>query len=309
MPLTLSDSILTTLSYADIFDYPLGTDEIRLWLIGNKSGNAQILKVLAELTHFPVNDRSWFFLRGRSNIIPLRLRRQLTYQGKFMIARKLVRILRIIPSVQLVAITGGLAIANTDAGDDIDLLIVSSPGTLWITRFAVILVTEIFSKRRRLGEHNFGNSICLNMFIAADNLKLPSVKRDLYTAHELLQMVPLWDRDQTYNKFLSVNMWAKNYLPNAFKVKAVSGIRNQVGRSKLYLVMIQTILFMIKLFEPLARIIQIWYMKKHITREFISDSLLMFHPRDTSHYVRTQLEKRLGKLNIPLDKVFAGIIK
>ena len=38
--------------------------------------------------------------------------------------------------------------------------------------------------------------------------------RNIYTAHEICQMKLLWDRNGTYRKFIRVNSWIREYLPN-----------------------------------------------------------------------------------------------
>lgn len=58
------------------------------------------------------------------------------------------------------------------------------------------------------------------------------------------------------------------------------------------------------LLEPLARSVQLWYMKNKRTREVITDTTLRFHPKDARVWVKKKLSGRLTRYNIPLDKVF-----
>jgi len=48
---------------------------------------------------------------------------------------------------------------------------------------------------------------------------LPESERDLFSAHEVLQMEPVFDRGNTYKKFLLANKWVKTFLPNAWRYR------------------------------------------------------------------------------------------
>ena len=58
------------------------------------------------------------------------------------------------------------------------------------------------------------DKICLNLWLDETALSLPRNQRNLYTAHEVVQVKPILDRDYTYLKFIIANLWLKNYLPN-----------------------------------------------------------------------------------------------
>ena len=57
------------------------------------------------------------------------------------------------------------------------------------------------------------------------------------------------------------------------------------------------------IFEPFARMIQLWYMSGR-TNEVVSDTLLRFHPKDARGWVKVALAKRLARYNLPLDNIF-----
>ena len=64
--------------------------------------------------------------------------------------------------------------------------------------------------------------------------------------------------------------------------------------------------FTLRIIEPIARFVQLRYMRKRRTNEVISGSIIRFHPADARVWVRDALAKRLARHNIPLDKVFYG---
>jgi hypothetical protein len=104
----------------------------------------------------------------------------------------------------MVAVTGALAMNNVDAGADIDYLIVTSPGRLWLCRGLVVLLV----KRARLQ----GVTLCPNYLLSERALVFPD--KTLYSAHELVQMVPLHGL-AVYQRMLQDNRWTEQFLPNA----------------------------------------------------------------------------------------------
>ena len=58
----------------------------------------------------------------------------------------------------------------------------------------------------------YGDEICPNFFLAENALALTD--QNLYTAHELAQMVPLFGYDM-YCRMRTSNSWMSAYLPNA----------------------------------------------------------------------------------------------
>lgn len=295
MKISEKQATLATLAYADVFDFPLSKEELKRWLIfSNKP------LIVAGKMEFQNN---FFFLKGRGRVLKVRQRRNKEVNLKLQIAHEAARLLKIIPSISLVGVTGGLAIGNAEAHDDIDLFIIAQPGTLWITRFLSTLLVELSGRRRHPQEREIGNSICLNMFMTENNLTLSKEDRDLFSAHEVLQMQPLWQRGTTYKKFLRANAWAKTYLPNAWNERKRMTDANWTIKSSSNLIF-GIYHFAFSIAEPAARIVQLWYMKRHRTTEVITDTVIRFHPKDARIWIKKKLGMRLKHLGIPLDSIF-----
>lgn len=210
----LEESVLKTLAYADVFNYPLKKDEVWRFLISRTSQSEP--KVLRMLSACPKISQKgdFYFLKGRKKNVNLRKKKEGWSQKKIKIAKKTARWFKIIPWVKMVGVSGALAMSNAHKDDDIDFLIIAQKNRLWLTRLLVVLATEALGKRRRPNDKQFKDKICLNMFLAEDELAISQKERDLFSAHEVVQLKPIWERNNSYQKFIRKNQWVKKYLAN-----------------------------------------------------------------------------------------------
>lgn len=269
-------AVLKTLVYADVFDYPLTKTEIKKWLIWEHPSTPPSID--SALKAFPKTNH-YYHLKSRQSILSIRRQRQRFSQLKWQLARRASRCLKLIPFIKLIAVTGALTMNNSDQNDDIDLIIVTSPNRLWLTRIFSVLLLELLHLRRRPQDRHTANKICLNLFLDEFSLKLPPSQRHLYTAHEICQIKPLFDKGNTYQKFLNANPWVKNYLPNALKIPQLKPSSFKQTNSPLL--------------ETLAYKFQLYYMRKKRTREHIAPHSAFFHPRPTSQIILKKYHQKL----------------
>jgi hypothetical protein len=105
----------------------------------------------------------------------------------------------------MVALTGSLAMRNTQSpDDDLDFLIVTAPCRVWTARAAAVVMVRL----ARL----FGVRLCPNYVLAETALQQD--RQDLYMAHEIAQMIPLRGF-AIYEAMRRANYWMTGYLPNA----------------------------------------------------------------------------------------------
>jgi hypothetical protein len=304
----LLTSLLIAISYADIFDYPLTQSEIYSWKTGiYVSTQKQIDRGLAMLVKKKYVEKvavskgnAFFVLRGRKELAQVRFTREKVAQTKFEIIYAISRFLTIVPTISLVGVTGGLSMRNADDHDDIDICIICQKNTIWITRLLASLVVDLVGKRRRATQKEAPNSICLNMFMTQSQLRVMRTDQDLYSAHEVLQLFPLWHRSGMWQKFLVANLWVKRYLPTAFQEKMDLSTRFSSRNHTSFM----GVHFFWRIVNVATKYPQLWYMQKHRTSEYISDSVIRFHPVDARGWVRRALKKRLRRFDVPLDKVF-----
>lgn len=215
----MKKAILKTLVYSDIFNFPLKKQEIWDALIWEKKTLPKFSDFEKELeslkkTRKIKSDKGFFFVFNNKKAIVLRKKREKYSKEKLKVAKKTGFWLKAVPTIKMVAITGSLAVLNSEKQDDIDFLIVSSKNKLWITRALATLAIELVAKRRRPNQVEIKDKICLNMFLDEKALKFQKQRRDLFSAHEISQVRFLWERDNCFNKFKKNNLWVKDYLPN-----------------------------------------------------------------------------------------------
>lgn len=267
-----NSSILPALIYADIFDYPLTPSELEKYQINQKTTpGAVILK--PELTD------GYYHLPGRKNLVQLRKKRTLISQIKLDQAKIIAKRLGSIPTILGIFVTGNVAMRNAVEVDDIDLLIITKANHLWLTRLVITIYLESLGVRRHPHQKDPRNRFCLNMYLDETSLLVPKSKRNLYTAHEVVQILPLINKANIYARFLSANRWVNDHLPNFPIPKFDHNLPSKICHPK------STI------FEQLAYLLQYRYMKNKITKETISPHSALFHPRDTGKQVLEQYNK------------------
>ncbi len=284
-------NVLKTLLYSDIFDYPLKKEEIYLFLISNKKTSLKAIEKDLEKTKEINFKKGFYFLKGKEKLIVIRKKREKNSLIKLRKAKKIAKKLSLIPTIKFIGISGNLALKNSDKRDDIDFFIVSSRNTIWISRFLVVLVLRALGVYRKRGEEKVSNKICTNMFIDEENLAFSRKRKNLFTAHELIQLLPVIDKEHIYQKILFKNKWVLDYLPNSFsKIEFINTLftKNENKKKNIFL----------SIFNTILKIPQVLYMQKHKTKEEISDKILAFHPFDHKDYVLETYGKKLQKYGL-----------
>lgn len=199
--------LLLAVAYGDVFDYAMSVEEIQRYLVGARASATDIRHIAEDEANHAGRlslQGELVCLAGREKLFEIRRRRQSSAKGRWPTARTYGRILAGLPFVRMVAVTGSLAMDNLETGGDIDYLVVTAPGRVWLCRAMAILVVRWAAQR--------SERLCPNYFLSQDNLE--SKPYNLYNAHELAHMVPLNNLD-LYARMRASNVWTGWYLPNA----------------------------------------------------------------------------------------------
>jgi hypothetical protein len=154
-------------------------------------------------SNFSESIEGFHFLKGRADIVPLRLQRERVSSRSFTRAIRYGRILGNLPFIRMVALTGSLALRNCDETGDYDYMLVAQTGRVWLARAFALLLNRI--------AHLFGETLCPNLIVSERTLEWQA--RNLYSAREICQMVPISGGD-VYTALRVANLWVNEFLPN-----------------------------------------------------------------------------------------------
>jgi hypothetical protein len=293
---TVEKAILQTLAYSHIFHFPLTTEELWQFLISDKKITKDDFdRALTSLSAKITLKDGYYSLRG--DTYPTQRKQNLReVQRKMRIAKRAAYYLSYIPTITLIGVSGSLAMENAEASDDIDFFIITRKNTIFMTRLWVQAILEQLQLRRKRNESDARDKICVNLLIDESRLIWPGEARDVYTAHEIVQMKPLFERRNMYQSFCHKNSWVEAYFPNSFtreaQIPGAAWNRNYVSLSAI------SSLVMLGPFEKFVGMMQRNYMKQHQTSETVNNQVLAFHPIDYRAKTLTELNAKLAQLGL-----------
>ncbi len=202
----IKEDILATLAYFDMFNYPLVSSEIYLFL-RNKYQPNDFDNALRELVANRLVFRFGIFYSLKNDHANIERRRNGNKKADELIkvAERVGDILIKFPYVRGIAISGSLSKNFADDRSDIDLFIITSANRLWIAR----TLMHLFKKLTYLV--NKQDCFCMNYYI--DERQLEIAEKNIYTAIEIVTLIPL-QGDTIIEKFYAANSWTHQHLPN-----------------------------------------------------------------------------------------------
>jgi len=267
----MEKAIVATLRYFEFFDYPATFEEIYLFL--TKKTNKKRLKatldnlLLQRKLKYTLGEYS---ISSNKNLKSLRqklLLRRAISKNKLNKIQFYIKILSLFFQIKLIGLSGSMAMMNAQENDDIDLFIITAYKKLWTGRLVALILVQILGLRRSFGQKSIKDKVCLNLFFDESNLCVPKQKRNLYVAHEILQMKPLVDKDNIYQRFLWKNNWIYDIFPNQNKVKKQFESKKRTSVLDAW-------------GEFICKQLQLFFINKHKTKEIITDGQLWFFPED-----------------------------
>lgn len=292
-------AILQTILYADVFNFPLTIAEIHHFFIHHEPiSEAEIRRTLATSTRLQgcLHITNEYIARtGREDLIALRQTRCAVSRELWPLAIAYGRWLARLPFVRMVALTGALAMHNArHHRDDLDYLLVTRPGRVWLARAFSILLVRLARLR--------GVEVCPNYVLAETHLE--QQRRDIFIAHEVAQMVPLYGR-AVYERMRERNTWVIGYLPNAAGVFHHEN-EQPIGRFGAGLKWLLEALLGGRLGDALERwesrrkqrrfSVEIHRLPYHSAR--LDDSQVKGHFNDHGHFVLRQYAERLREYGL-----------
>ncbi len=171
--LELRDAVLRSVAYADLFDFALRLPELHRYLIGVAATPAAVEAAARALDPDRLIVRDGMIVAaGREALLEERQRRRAIAARTWPVALRYARAVGSLPFVRMVAITGALAVGNATDGADIDLMVITERGRVWLSRAMTIAFVRHAATR--------GHELCPNTFLAES--ALTTITPDLYAA-------------------------------------------------------------------------------------------------------------------------------
>ncbi|MEX1275163.1 MAG: hypothetical protein WEE20_04480 [Bacteroidota bacterium] len=203
----LHRDVLKVLLYFDLFRHPLSPLEIYEFLPSNSTTPSQ---VAGACVHFPLSavlDSSdgLFFLKERgARCVTERRSKEAIARRRWMIARLMAALIRHFPFVRGVGVSGELSKGVSTEKSDIDYVLVTEEGRLWICRTLLIL----FKKVALLNSKKY---FCVNHLVTERSLEVEP--KNVYTAIELATVKPVCNHG-LFQRYREANPWVRDFLPN-----------------------------------------------------------------------------------------------
>ncbi len=202
----LAESILRTILYYDIFNYPLKADEVYRFLPTKHLPKSTIEFELKELSAkgyiFQFGDL--FSVQNKNELAQRRIAGNDEATKLLEVAKRKGKFISSFPFVRGVLASGSLSKGYMDENSDLDFFIITKPGRLWIARMILVLYKRVFL----FNSHKY---FCVNYFVDTDHLEIE--EKNLFTATELATVIPLCSPD-LYIKLLRNNAWLPQFFPN-----------------------------------------------------------------------------------------------
>ena len=235
----LQESILKTIAYFDLFNFPLTREEIFSYLW--QGVDIDFGKVCATLDELISSKKieykeSFYFLPGREENVVFRNRAAAEGERKLRRARLAAWLIRNIPFLEAVFVCNSVAEETSKPNSDIDFFVVGKPNRLWFVRFFSNLILKIFGIRT--GRNSSADKICLSFYVDHDHLNLSGLRivaEDIYMVYWLRQLYPVYDQKNILKKIHLENSWVRDYILLQETLPGVSRDKNILKKILEYL--------------------------------------------------------------------------
>jgi hypothetical protein len=217
----LQRDILRTFAYFDVFSYPLSGHQVYKFLPHNSVTEQTIEETLRRLEGHGLlkSESGYYFFPDRTpDLVKSRIENERRASMMLKRARRISFLLKQIPFVRAVFITGSLSKNVAHASSDVDFMIVTASNRLWIPKMILTAVRRIFL-------FNSIKYFCFNLFVTENGMLF--AEQDIFNAVEIATTRVLWN-ENVYHRFQSINSWTGRYLPNWYNgdspVRSISSV-------------------------------------------------------------------------------------
>lgn len=212
-PMTpVSRAILTTVAYFDQFGRALTKSELHslMWDLG--AFPEAVDHTVRDLIKHNIlqQDRQYFGLSSHTLLVTLK-RQGLIADWRDR-ALRIASILSKIRGIKSIILMNSLAMQTCYEDSDIDLLIITDPKSLYLSRTVGLLNLKVRGLAK--SKSNIAGRACLGYWLPYNDLAVLQYQTETHTAaYWVATMVPLFGLDG-YQNFIKSNGWVYQYLPN-----------------------------------------------------------------------------------------------
>jgi predicted nucleotidyltransferase len=257
----LDREIIKTREYGSQFGVVYSSNELKKRLISSQKYSDEILlKKLKSYKSVKITSKSIF-----------------TKSKLEKVENFINQLAKFFPDILMVTVTGSVAAGYCRENDDIDLMIITRQNRLWINRLLLRLYVSLHKiPHRKFGLRENKDDLCFNLWIEEGEMKLPKNKQTLRNAMDTILMVPILNKESTYEKFLAENDWVGKFVRNRYE-ELLGDFKWDRSKTRTGFDLISIINWLV--FWP-----QWWYMKGKISSEVVGLRTAFFHPSDRIRY-------------------------
>lgn len=221
---TLENSVMATMVFFDISDYPLTSWEVWKNLYGKKSSYYEVCEELDRLCYLGIFKTAcgFYFFPDRDEIIATRHARYLIAERKYRKALFAAKILSGIGVIKLIAVCNSLSFSNARSESDIDFFILAKEGRIWLARLFSVSLMKLLGLR--VSKKTLQDKICLSFYATESGSAFQPLmlEDDICFAFWFSHLTPLYQKENAYEKVLEKNSWIYSFFPNFFPKKGTA---------------------------------------------------------------------------------------
>lgn len=292
-PTSIDTAILSTLAYAGVFHSGICVSDLYPWLLTSRRISVALMQTSLrrlEKSGLIVQEEGVVLFAKDAALLKQNKNRLQESERKFKMFADQISLFTWMPTIVGVAVTGSVAARNSKTNDDIDVMVITAPGTLWLTRVVVIGLSFLYGKLRYGSMKHTQNLWCFNVWLDEQALALTS--QTPYIAREVIQSRWVIDRRNIRKQLLQANPWIRQFVAN-IRIERVTPLENQHW-------------WILSSLEFIAYWVQRAHMHASRTREVVTPHSAFFHPRNTEKEVLIayeQLQSRIMKKYSTLVKL------
>lgn len=278
----MKKEIIKIITFFDLFDYPLTAFEIWKYL-GNHFSLIELIEKL-ESIDIVKQEKGFYFLSARHEIIDIRRKRYNYSNRKIKIAKYFVKAFSLLPFIKLIAISNSIGERNLRDEGDIDFFIITSSKRIWLSRFFCASLAKILYSRPT--ENNKKDKICLSFYVSEDHLNLNDLRlpdKDPYFDYWLAGLIILYNKDNIYNRFIDAN-------------KGLNYDNKKLNKRKIG-----------NFLEGLAKKIQLRFMFSKLKENMNNSQGVVINDSVLKLYLKDNRQKFLQRYENKINKIIKGI--